>query len=347
MHDESYEPVLEKEIVQNAYYKDDIRYTMQFCRWILTPIGIWPLLREDVSKTDRNLSIMFLAICCGLFCFILIPSAIQIFVVEKDINIKVKLIGPTCFCLSAAIKYFYFAWHRHGFQICIEYIERDWRTVRNKDDRAVMLKYAVLGRKLTKLCAIFLYTAGISFHTVIPLSSGKHAVANVTLRHFIYSGYDILFDSQASPAYEIVLSVHCVTAVIMYNITTAACSLAAIFVTHACSRIEIIMERINGLVEDTCGDHEYLKVRLAGIVKEHVNILRFSTCTEKVLREICLLEVVVSTLTICLLEYHCMMEWENSNNVAISIYFMLLISLSFNIFIFCYIGELLVEQIFL
>lgn len=40
-------------------------------------------------------------------------------------------------------------------------------------------------------------------------------------------------------------------------------------------------------------------------------------------------------------------EWENSDAVAIFTYFILLISLTFNILIFCYIGELIVEEVYI
>lgn len=38
-------------------------------------------------------------------------------------------------------------------------------------------------------------------------------------------------------------------------------------------------------------------------------------------------------------------EWENNNAVAIFTYFILLIALPFNFLIFCYIGELIVEEV--
>lgn len=38
-------------------------------------------------------------------------------------------------------------------------------------------------------------------------------------------------------------------------------------------------------------------------------------------------------------------EWENQNTVSTMTYCILLISFIFNIFIFCYIGELLTEQV--
>lgn len=276
MHDASYSTTfVKKDIGENAYYESDKRYIMQFPRMVLTPIGIWPLLKAQVSKTERFLSFVFLVTCFVLMCFILIPSTINILVLENDINVLTKNIGPTIFCFSSAIKYFYFAWHRRDLRICIEYVENDWKAVREKEDRVIMLKHAILGRRLTKLSAIFLYTGGISFHTIMPFIAGRRIVGNMTVRTFIYNGYDIFFDSQTSPSYEIVLSIHCFTAVIMYNITTASCSLAAVFVTHVCARIEIVMSRINDLVGDIPCNHEYINYRLATIVREHVNVLRY------------------------------------------------------------------------
>ncbi|XP_044576214.1 odorant receptor 4-like isoform X2 [Cotesia glomerata] len=62
------------------------------------------------------------------------------------------------------------------------------------------------------------------------------------------------------------------------------------------------------------------------------------------LREVCLVEVGASTMIICLLEYYCMTEWSNSETINILTYLMLLTALTFNIFIFCYIGEILNQQ---
>ncbi|CAD1471968.1 unnamed protein product, partial [Heterotrigona itama] len=37
-------------------------------------------------------------------------------------------------------------------------------------------------------------------------------------------------------------------------------------------------------------------------------------------------------------------DWEQSNTISLTTYMMLLVSLTFNIFILCYIGELLMEK---
>ncbi|KAG9435133.1 odorant receptor 22c-like [Apis mellifera carnica] len=63
--------------------------------------------------------------------------------------------------------------------------------------------------------------------------------------------------------------------------------------------------------------------RIASIVNQHVRILKFLALTEKALQQVSFVEFLGCMLDICLLGYYVIM---------------------FNIFIFCYIGELVAEQ---
>ncbi|XP_020295555.1 odorant receptor 4-like [Pseudomyrmex gracilis] len=330
--------------VVNVHYEGDTRYTMQYCRWVLKPIGIWHLVCGHPSRREKLISVALILTCFFLLCFVLIPSGLYTVLREKNINVRVKLFGPIGFCLTSTIKYCYLGLRSASFGRCIEQVENDWRVVRDQDHRVIMQRNAQVGRRLTVICAVFLYTGGLSYHTIMPLSSRQTIDGNVTIRRLTYPGYDLFFDPEASPAYEIVFCVHCVFALITYNITTSACSLAAIFVCHACGQLKILMTLMDDLIEGTRNKGTTVETRLRTIAQHHVRVLRFSTSVDEVLREICLMEVVASTLIICLLEYYVMTEWENSNAVAILTYFILLISFTFNILIFCYIGELLAEQ---
>ncbi|XP_077269865.1 odorant receptor 10-like [Temnothorax americanus] len=332
--------------IHNVEYEHDIRYAVQLCRWILNPIGIWHLIHGRSSQSEKLLSLMLILACFFSLCFVLVPAIPYILLREKDIDIKVKLFGPVGFCLTSAVKYCFLRARVLAIGRCVEHVESDWQIVRHQDHRKMMLRNALIGRRLTTLCVIFLYTGGMSYHTIMPLSS---AIANTktngsfTSRPLVYPGYDIYFDPQASPAYEIVFFMHCLSAMIQYSATTAACSLAATFATHACGQVQILMTLLDDLV-DGKRIKGTVEKRLSLIAKHHVRVLRFTADVEEILREICLLELVAATLIICLLEYYCLMEWENSDAVAIFTYFILLISLTFNILIFCYIGQLLVEE---
>lgn len=260
--------------VYNAHHEHDIRYTMQLCRWVLKPIGMWHLIYGHPSKNEKLVSITLIVTCFLALCFVLIPAGLYTLLREKDINIKVKLFGPVGFCLTSTIKYCYLGARAAAFGRCIRHVEDDLRILRHEDHRGIMLKNALIGRRLTTLCVIFLYTGGLSYHTIMPLFSRRKINENYTIRLHTYPGYDLFFNPEASPAYEIVFCIHCLFALVTYNITTAACSLAAIFVTHTCGQIQILMTLLDDLVEGKWNKGTTVQKRLSVIVRHHVRLLK-------------------------------------------------------------------------
>nr|XP_031834897.1 uncharacterized protein LOC116428019 [Nomia melanderi] len=329
--------------LENANYRDDLKYTLEMCRWVMKPIGVWSFVYTRTSRSERLVSIVLFVACFSDLMFATIPPCHYLFFVEKNVYSIVKLIGPIGFCVASAVKFLYLALKGSAFRRCIVHVEKDWQTVADQRHRRIMLRQSYVSRQLIVLCAVFLYTGGMSYHTIMPFVSKPKMRGNQTLKPLIYPGYDAFFDSQASPTYEIIFSMHCFSGFIKYSITTAACSLAATFVTHICGQIQIQILRLEDLVEDVeAKDARFHPLSI--IIRDHVKILRFSKNVENALREICLTEIVESTFILCILEYYCLVEWQNSDVVAILTYFVLLVSFTFNITIFCYIGELLTEQ---
>ncbi|KOX73712.1 Putative odorant receptor 13a [Melipona quadrifasciata] len=342
MYDRSY-PTADGQL-RNVHYDNDIHYTLQMCEWLLKLVGVWPLVNSHTrSKLQQLLSTVLISTCFSSILFIILPSFHHIFFVEKNTDMKVKLIGPVSFCVTSAIKYCYLGTKGHSFERCIQHVRKDWKTVHDQNYRTIMLKYATISRKLITVCAAFLYSGALLYYTVMQFLSKEKSGENNTFRPLAYPGPDSILDSQSSPTYEIVFSIHCFTGLIMCSITMLAYSLAATFVTHICGQIQIQIARLQNLVksekrEDSGRDP------LSIIVHDHVKTLRFSKNAEEALREICLAQIVESTVVMCFLEYYCMVELRNSDAIAIITYVILFISFTFNIFIFCYIGEVLTEQ---
>jgi len=247
---------------------------MQLCRWILKSIGIWHLIYDRSTQSEKLLSLMLILACFSGLCFVLVPAGPYILLREKDINVKVKLFGPVGFCLTSAIKYCFLGARVSAIGRCVEHVESDWRVVRREDHRRMMLRNALVGRRLTTLCVIFLYTGGMSYHTIMPLSARTKTNGSFMSRPLVYPGYDLYFDPQASPAYEIIFGMHCLSAVIQYSVTTAACSLAAIFATHACGQVQILMTLLDDLVDGKKTKDTTVEKRLSLIAKHHVHVLR-------------------------------------------------------------------------
>lgn len=143
-----------------------------------------------------------------------------------------------------------------------------------ESDRKHMLKYAGTGRKLSLISATAMYSAGIIYHLILPFCT-EHKVNNQTIRPLVYPTYSEFRQSQISPIYEIVYVAHCVCGYTIYSITVGTCGLAAILATHACGQIQMIISRLEGLLNGK-NFEQILNVqqRIVSIVKSHVQVIR-------------------------------------------------------------------------
>ncbi|XP_076642139.1 odorant receptor 2a-like isoform X2 [Halictus rubicundus] len=326
----------------NENHEDDLNYSLEMCRWLLKALGVWSSVYQRVTKLEKVFSILMRFTCFSCLLFVILPSAYNMFFVEEDLKNIVKLLGPVSFCTSSTIKYFILGSKGNILRRCIKHVEKDWKMVGDPYHRAIMLKQVSISRFLITVCVAFLYSGGMSYHTVMQFLSKGRSNANVTMRPIAYPCFNFL-DIQSSPTYEIVFFVHCVSALVQYTITSAGYSLAAIFATHICGQIQIQIARLDELVDENETKSTFHD-RISIIVRDHAKVVRFSKEVDEALREVCLAQIVESTLNMCMLEYYCLMEWANSDMISILTYFMLLVSFTFIIFIFCYVGEILSEQ---
>ncbi|XP_076642120.1 odorant receptor 4-like [Halictus rubicundus] len=325
---------------RNPYYENDIVYIFKITRWILNSIGVWPSLLENSNQFLPNIVI---GLCNMFLLFAIIPFSLYLSLDVKDMMVKLKLCGNCIFAVVSLMKYWALTAGKPNLKYCIEIVQHDWKQVEDSEDREVMLKYGNVGRNLTILCLVFMYSSGFMYLTIMQYASGTSVDEhNRTIKPLVYPTYSGLFDSQASPIYELLYAAHSVAGCLTCSITVGACGLAAMFVTHICGQIDIMILRLQKLAGIE-GNTE-LHPKLVRIVHHHVRMLRFSSSVGTLLQEICFFEFLGSTCVICLVEYYTIMDWEVNNTLRLISNIMLLLSIMFNIFILCYIGELLVEK---
>ncbi|XP_078043441.1 odorant receptor 13a-like [Augochlora pura] len=328
----------------------DMTYSIQINRWLLKPIGVWPIAL--CAGTAEKISIVALAlISTFLIGFLLVPCVLcPILDKSGDLDAKIKMIGPMSFCVMAAIKYLILVSRSEQISQCIRNIWADWRRFTAAEDgsnRDIMIESARLGRFLAIFCAGFMYFGGFFYTTVMPLCSKRtEIVNNETVRSLAFPIYRGLLNPRTTPWFEIAQLMQCLAGFVIYSVTVGACSLAAVFVMHVCGQFKILSVRLNQLVHgDTAKtDGKTAEERLGDIVQHHLRILGFITQIEGLLNEIFLVEFVGCTLNICFLGYFVLTEWEQSDTIGAMTYCILLISFTFNIFILCYIGEILSEE---
>ncbi|XP_071641261.1 odorant receptor 43a-like isoform X2 [Temnothorax longispinosus] len=325
-------------------HKKDLQLSLQLNRWMLELIGAWP--KSTISWTERYAYRLLNVICTSLISFLVIPAVVCIVIEMNDSYIILKLSGALSFCVLAVVKYSSLIFHEKDIRRGIKHIESDWINTLHYGDRIIMIRSAKFGRRLVTICAFFMYGGAVFFYLALPFSVGKitESDGNLTYRPLVYPVARAIVDVRYSPVSEIFFWMQCLSGFLAHSITATGCSLAAVFAMHAYGRIEILIRWIEHLLNERKDLCDTMDERLAMIVEQHVRVLRFIALTNKILREISVVEVVQCTVSMCLLGYYVIMEWESKKTTSYITYIVLLLSFTFNIFIFCYIGELVAEK---
>ncbi|XP_011880196.1 PREDICTED: uncharacterized protein LOC105568828 isoform X1 [Vollenhovia emeryi] len=288
--------------------KKDLQLSIQLNRWILKPLGAWPKSNQ-ISSIERYAYALINVICTSLIGFLFVPSAIYLVLEMDDAYNILKLTGPLNFCLMAVVKYSSLIFREDDIRSGIEHIASDWTNTQHYDDRIIMIRNAKFGRRLVTICAFFMYGGATFYYLALPFNNGKITEdgGNLTYRPLMYPVARVIVDARHSPISEIFFWTQCLSGFIVHSITTGACSLAAVFAMHAYGRLEVLMQWIEHLVdgrEDFCNN---IDERLKMIVQQHVRVLHFISLTDKILREISVVEIVGCTLSMCLLGYYLIM----------------------------------------
>ncbi|XP_012063220.1 PREDICTED: uncharacterized protein LOC105626531 [Atta cephalotes] len=256
----------------NVNSERDIIKALMWNRWILRILGIWPLVYSNTTTIEKILATILFALCWSALSFLLIPLIIFTLSERTTIYEKIKLLGPLSYVIIATLKYFFLVIHRKNIRQCINMLSTDWRAVHQQNYRKIMNKNVTKSHMLSKFCIMFMYCGGLSFHTVMPfLTHTTIDEQNVTVKPIPYPGFDIIFDLHFTPAYVFVFCAQWFSGIVLFNVTTAVCCLAAMFVAHACGQIEIVMARVENLVKNV--QNSRMKEHMAIIVKHHMQSL--------------------------------------------------------------------------
>ena len=142
-----------------------------------------------------------------------------------------------------------------------------------------MLKYGKIGRDLTMYSAVFMYSGSVCYVTIMQYAIGRQSRMddnNQTIRVLVYPTYSGFFDVQKTPIYEIVYVFQCICTFMLNTVTAGCCALAALFATHACGQIDIVMSQLDDLVEGKFAKKNCNPdTRLTEIVQHHIRIIKY------------------------------------------------------------------------
>ncbi|XP_032669647.1 odorant receptor 82a-like [Odontomachus brunneus] len=324
--------------------KQNNNYSLQFNRWFLKPIGAWPEL-PTCSATERTVSKILRLICHTLIALTVIPSILYILLEEKDIRLKLKAVGPTSHWLMGGLNYCSLLYQKKQIRRSIDHMEMDWRMAKRELDRKMMLRNARVGRAIAGLCALIMQGGIFSYNVARGTSPILVVIGNETVMigRLPCPSFNKIVDTRFSPVYEVVLTLQCLSTIVVNNTTVGACGLAAVFAMHACGQLNVVMSRLEELDGKEEGCH-VVQRKLANLIERHLRALRFLSRMEIIMRQVCFVELVGCTFNLCMLGYYTITEWHEESTNTLITYIIVFTSMMFNIFIFCYIGDLVTEQ---
>ncbi|XP_043596645.1 uncharacterized protein LOC122573816 [Bombus pyrosoma] len=329
-----------------ANAKSHSDYSLQINRWILKPIGAWPYF-STTSTRERVISLFLIVLCYVIILFNVIPCVAHLIFVGDSFYRKVKVFGPLIHSFLGGINYTNLLFRGRNISECVERIETDWRMVKKEDEQQVMLKHAKFGRYVSTICAIFVHSGIMSYCIVSASNVQIIKVGNETrtIRTLPFDVYNKMIPVDTSPANEIVLVVQFVSAFIADSSGIAFYTLASVLAAHACGQLDVLTMWINDYVNEAGNRKQDASFRkIETIVKHHLRILDFIARIEEIMSWVCMIELFRCVLAICMVGYYIVMEWSDHDVRSLTSYFVICASLTFNTFVLCYIGELLIEQ---
>ncbi|XP_034171011.2 odorant receptor 10-like [Osmia lignaria lignaria] len=321
-------------------------HSLQLNKWLLKPIGAWP--RSSTSTNMETISSLIMISVC-YFCIVItvVPSIMYMILDDDVIDRKLKVVGPLSHWFIGGLNYTTLLMRSKEIQFCMNQMKRDWRAVTKLKDLQMMIKDAQFGRYVVVFCAAFMQVGVLCFCVVKAFTEEIIHVGNETrISHMLpCPAYKKLILAYTSPVNEIFFVVQFFSGFVANSTAAGAFSFAAVFAVHAYGQLNLLMMWIQELVNRSEKYNKRVDLNEIGVIVEnHLKILNFISHIENIMNMICFMELFKCTVCICMLEYHILMDWAVRDFQAVMSYIVILCSMSFNIFIVCYIGEKLSDQ---
>lgn len=252
--------------------QSDVKYALRITRQIMIVLGVWPSSSIKNTTYERFVKFLLLVVSQVMLTCTLIPN-VFFWLMEKETRVRLRMFPSIVFGVVVSGKFGNLILRQNQLRHCLKYLEKDWKTIGTSSARGVMLETAEIGRRLVAICAAFLYSSGMCFAAILPLTREKlYDENNNTLRQLPYPAYLFSLNTHASPVFEILYAIQSMGGMIALLVSMAACGLVIVFVMHACGQLRILMDLMQSFV-DEWRDEQEIDKKLANLV-DHQTRLR-------------------------------------------------------------------------
>nr|WQM56470.1 odorant receptor 12 [Apis cerana cerana] len=325
--------------IRNA--KEGIRHTFWFAYPFSRMLGYWPLsVSSSAFAKISNYVIIFLSYLLTLI--FMVPGLLYIFLKVKNGRMRIKLLMSHINGIVQMAKYTILLRKTKEIAKLLDEIRKDWMTA-TEENRQIFSTRASIEHKLTMVVVVTMYGGGFFYRAILPLSKGKILLPNnMTVRLLPCPSYFGSLNEQATPNYEIIFTLQVLGGFIIYTVLCGTKSACLMLCLHMCGLLKILTNKIVDLTNDS--DEQIVQEKIVHIVEYQTRIKEFLNQLDQFVPAIYLIEVVIQVLIICIIGYCIIMEWEDSNAMAMVIYVVFQVTCVIGTFSVCYVGQLLLDE---
>ncbi|XP_003393901.2 odorant receptor 4-like [Bombus terrestris] len=323
--------------------EENLKHFVKFIYPPMKLIGAWP---KPTATSTFSKAIKWGLIVSAYFLQLLVfvPGVLYLFLKEKNGKKRIHIMIPHINGFSQLCKYTILLRRTSEFSKILDQLSDDWVDA-TEDSRHIFRMRANIGHRMVLTVAITMYTTGLFYRIIIPLSTGRIVLPNnTTMRMLPCPVYFVFFNEQSTPYYEIIFVLQIMGGFLNYTILCSTMGVCLMLCLHLSSLLRILMNKMVELTSQLDTSETAVQKKISDIVAYQTKVKEFANSVEEITPYLYFFEIFNYAIEACIVGYCIIVEWEESNAASIIVYLMFQGICIFCNYAMCYIGQLLINE---
>ncbi|XP_070167659.1 odorant receptor 49b-like isoform X2 [Polyergus mexicanus] len=294
-------------------WKNDIAYAMTPFKFIAWPIGVWPLQHYNFYSLLRS------ALgTCGASVMVILPS-IELCMGCTDAEQNVDSIMLICCGTLGVLKMIWFRIYANSLTVNYSSAMKDYLTIENVEERAIMRKHALIGRIVSCPMLCFSYFSCIMYGLIPLLGYDKRNQINVTnedliLEYVIPSACTMKYLNTPASMYKVLCLIQVVAMILSTNAHIGNDALFLNIVLHICGQVKILRAHFidfNVTSPRICD-------RFNALIQRHCYLIMLTRKLANMISFVLLIELFIISILLCIMGFQFILAMKNNDIVMMT-----------------------------
>ncbi|XP_076221973.1 odorant receptor 4-like [Nomia melanderi] len=327
--------------------KLEMDFAMGWSQFNLTLLGVWPEPRLISHRKRRISSFVFWFTSIVSFMFICAPQTARLVLKSTNLDEVIENLSINVPIAFALTKQLVLRYNKTALTFLLGQILEDWSRPLPKAYRQTMLKSAKTSRMISIVCSTSVWMMLLAFLTLQVWNNMQNS-SEADLEGFLHPAM-FPYNTKKSPNFELTWLGQFIGTVLAGVAYSCFDTFLAVLVLHLCGQLSVLRLAVTNLV-NTSNETNFMefKGRLGYIVYRHNQLYRFAVILEDCFNLTLFVQTLICTAMLCLTGYRMLtavdQTTEEMNVVGLTFFILHVVSTMMHFFIYCYVGETLVEE---